>query len=118
MKKFLLLAALALPSLLFSQVDIPSSVIAGFSKYVQFSQVSAQPGIKVKVMSSVGSDPKHLYQVVGMDGKDFVFQLDAEVINWMDRQGFDFVDFIPVWPVETSLPGVGYYRKMLFKKRV
>lgn len=117
MKKFLVFAALALPICLFSQVDIPAEKIAQFPEYVQLSQVGVQL-VKLKIMSSVGTTEEDMYRVVDEKGKDFTFQTDAHAINWMKKQGFEFVDFIPVWPAELAAPGTQYFRKMLFKKRV
>lgn len=121
MKKLLLCILVSIPLLCFSQQPIPADVIAGFDTYVQLSQMSVTL-IGAKHFTTVGSDPNKLHEIVKENGKAFIFQSEAEVFNYMAKQGpgFDFVAFGPIWPADeyyAKTSNVLYYRKIIFKKR-
>lgn len=114
-KQILLLAALvalALPS--FSQKALETAAVEKFPKYVQLSQAIITQGLKVNTISSVGSTLENTVNIVGDDGKGYTFTSDADAINYMDKMGFDFVEFIPL---PAPVPGATFIRQILFRKK-
>lgn len=115
MKKLILMAGLLLPLFVSAQADIPADKLSAFPNYVQVQQAILMKGLKAKNHTSVSSSPNDVHKIVGTDGKGYPFGTDAEVINYMDRQGFDFVTALPL------PPGVGgaspFLRNFLFKRK-
>lgn len=103
MKKLLFLAAMALPSLLFSQAPLKTKFE---STYVEASRSM----VNLKVMVTVADQDGSYETIMNENGKNWEGST-IHLINYMDKQGFEFVCFVPI-PA-----GVPMLERILFRRK-
>jgi hypothetical protein len=113
--QILVLALVLLGTSLFGQKAIEPSALAKMDIYVQVTQGMYTKGMKVVSFTNVGSNTDNIVPILGDDGKDYIFNNDADMLNFMDKHGFDFVSFNP--PLQNGQVGMTIFRQAIFKKK-
>ncbi len=116
MKKIIFAMALAgLAQWAKAQANVPAEVLKNFPRVVQFTQMSVQV-VKVKTYATLGSAKDSFHTISDEKGEPFSFTTSAEVVNYMERQGFQFLAFVP--ENKAGAPAlVAYLPSMLFERK-